>query len=351
MKFILTLSALYLTTCIFGQTTLFRFNFEGNTNPTIDCPTCSSSFSSNNPSTTNYFNGLNEACTAAESTQQALSKQGWDVTGRYYQFTVNTTNYQNLNLSACFRQSSGNNGGIFDVTVNGTSIGTVNFNSSSNLIVPFNSGTFTQGQNSSNVVIQFINTTAAGASTTAIRIDNVILTADISLPVKYSQFYGTSKDGNNLLTWATSSEVNNSHFEIERSADGETFEPIGRVDAKGGSRSDVNYEFVDHSPFMKANYYRLKQVDLDGQFSFSDIVFIHKVSEDSELALYNGRSFRSLVQDQNLSVKIFNTNGQEVTSFILHADHEVEVELQPYNVYIAKIYNDFGNTQVVKFNK
>ena len=77
--------------------------------------------------------------------------------------------------------------------------------------------------------------------------------------------------------WSTSTEVNNSGFELLRSADGTNFSTLGFVASKasnGNSNATLNYEFADKKPFTGNAYYRLKQIDKDGKTTLSQIVLI-----------------------------------------------------------------------------
>ncbi len=94
------------------------------------------------------------------------------------------------------------------------------------------------------------------------------------LPVSMLQFDAVAKNNEVLLTWATASEVNNKGFEIERSATGNSWSSIGFViaaTADGNSTSVQNYSFTDSKPVNGVNYYRLKQIDVDGKFNYSSI--------------------------------------------------------------------------------
>lgn len=96
-----------------------------------------------------------------------------------------------------------------------------------------------------------------------------------ALPVKLISFTGDKyEDTKSLLRWATASEINNDHFDIERSADGNTWEKIGEVKGNGTTNDAQNYEFIDAMPLSGTNYYRLKQVDVDGKFEYSGIVAV-----------------------------------------------------------------------------
>ncbi|MFN8306354.1 MAG: M4 family metallopeptidase [Ferruginibacter sp.] len=92
------------------------------------------------------------------------------------------------------------------------------------------------------------------------------------LPIKLVSFTGVKNNNTSLLTWVTSFEQNNDRFEIEVSTDGVTYKKIGTVASRGNSTNDQKYNFTDLLPGDGMNYYRLKQVDKDGQFSYSDIV-------------------------------------------------------------------------------
>ena len=88
------------------------------------------------------------------------------------------------------------------------------------------------------------------------------------LPVELTDFRATLTDEQVKLSWVTHSELNNDFFQVEKSADGSNFSPVGVVDGKGNSHGAEAYEFWDQ-PFDGDNYYRLRQVDFDGTFHFS----------------------------------------------------------------------------------
>jgi hypothetical protein len=87
-------------------------------------------------------------------------------------------------------------------------------------------------------------------------------------PVKLTSFTATAKAADAFLNWTTASEINNKGFDVERSVDGRTFESIGFVKGAGNSTRMLNYSLTDAKAFEKTPvmYYRLKQVDFDGNF-------------------------------------------------------------------------------------
>lgn len=99
-----------------------------------------------------------------------------------------------------------------------------------------------------------------------------------TLPVTYSAFTATKQSGQSVLQWQTEEELNSAEYVIERSADGSKYEPIGTVAAAGNSALSNRYFFTDRYPLTGKNYYRLKQVDIDGRFTYSVILSIDYAS-------------------------------------------------------------------------
>ncbi|MEL6558251.1 MAG: T9SS type A sorting domain-containing protein, partial [Bacteroidota bacterium] len=97
---------------------------------------------------------------------------------------------------------------------------------------------------------------------------------EIALPVEMIYFTASLDDGDAVLDWATASELNNDRFEVERSVDGVNFESIGQVSGNGTTDIQQDYQYIDIAPRQGLNYYRLKQVDFDGAFEYSEIVFV-----------------------------------------------------------------------------
>ena len=77
-----------------------------------------------------------------------------------------------------------------------------------------------------------------------------------------------------MLDWTTASEFNSDYFDVERSLSGENYKSIGKVTAAGFSSTEKKYSLTDFSPDHGLNYYRLKIVDLDATFTYSNIILI-----------------------------------------------------------------------------
>jgi hypothetical protein len=101
---------------------------------------------------------------------------------------------------------------------------------------------------------------------------------NMATPVKLTAFTAAAKSNDAILNWTTASETNNKGFEIERSVNGRTFEKVNFVKGAGNSVSVINYTLTDAKAFGQNNvlYYRLKQVDFDGKYSYSNIVRVSK---------------------------------------------------------------------------
>jgi len=94
------------------------------------------------------------------------------------------------------------------------------------------------------------------------------------LPVELADFNGFEEEHSILLNWTTYSEQNSDQFIIERMDEDGQFSPIGSVAASGNSVTPKRYQFMDHYPVQGDNYYRLKQIDQDGTFAYSNIIMV-----------------------------------------------------------------------------
>ena len=94
----------------------------------------------------------------------------------------------------------------------------------------------------------------------------------IALPVSLLSFIAEDKLEGVLLKWQTGHELANDHFEIEKSKDGKSFTSINLTKGNLNSNSIQQYEYLDQYPFSGKNYYRLKQVDVNDDYSYSTIV-------------------------------------------------------------------------------
>jgi hypothetical protein len=109
------------------------------------------------------------------------------------------------------------------------------------------------------------------------------LSSCLTTPILLSKLDYSISNKKVNLSWETVSENNNDRFEIEKSSNGADFEKIGIVKGAGTSNSIKQYSFVDEKPFY-INQYRLKQIDLDGKFAYSKILYV-KVQQSNPLSI------------------------------------------------------------------
>lgn len=108
-------------------------------------------------------------------------------------------------------------------------------------------------------------------------IDSITIEANPPLPIKLTSFTGRKEGATNILNWETANEQNNKGFELQRGLDGREFKAIAFVNSKatnGNSSAALNYNYTDTKPANANNYYRLRQVDINGKEAFSNVVVI-----------------------------------------------------------------------------
>jgi hypothetical protein len=112
---------------------------------------------------------------------------------------------------------------------------------------------------------------ASGNFTPGPLIGPAIISAGV-LPIVLLSFDAIAQEDHVAIVWTTASEENNNFFTVERSADGEQFELVEEVPGRGTSYSQVSYQVLDRTPLIGRNYYRLKQTDFDGSYSYGPVV-------------------------------------------------------------------------------
>lgn len=138
-----------------------------------------------------------------------------------------------------------------------------------------------------------------------------------TLPVKLISFAAILANEKVNCTWETASETNNDYFTIERSKDGSSFESIGNVKGQGNSNINTRYSYTDNNPFGGISYYRLKQTDFDGKYTYSTIKKVGSNEKlTSEIYLYYENNtpiikINALVEN-NAIIEIINLNGTKL---------------------------------------
>ncbi|MHA6249865.1 T9SS type A sorting domain-containing protein [Pontibacter sp. CAU 1760] len=183
------------------------------------------------------------------------------------------------------------------------------------------------------------------------------------LPVELVYFTATLQNGTVNLQWLTASEKDNRHFEIERSADGKTFKSIGMVNGNGDSSRPIKYSFQDRNPMQGTAYYRLKQVDTDGKFTYSKVILVYAngLAADMRLQAYPNPFNAELnvtvtsPQGSSASLQLLDMQGRAVHSAMVQLETGINEYQLPLGtlrtgVYVLKL-NGNGLQGAVKVLK
>lgn len=221
------------------------------------------------------------------------------------------------------------------------------------------------------IVFNDMNANAAGAGANlnefkfifsngsgTITLDNFLMTELTPLPVTLEYFKAALNFNAVEMHWRTAIEIANSHFFVERSADGRVFTAIGRVEGAGTSFEPNDYFFTDEFPLPGLNYCRLRQVDIDGSFSFSPVVTV-MAGRPADIRLYPSPATDFLkVQwekkaNQNVLWEIFDQAGRLMQSgkfFTEVADFEINIAGLTEGVYTL-CFSAGSKTWVERFEK
>lgn len=151
------------------------------------------------------------------------------------------------------------------------------------------------------------------------------------LPVELTGFSGENTSEGNWLSWATETEKNSDRFEIYFSSNGHDFEQIGSVDAQGNSDVRRYYSFLHQGPMPGVNYYKIRQIDLDGTQRDSELIAIHV---DASTGLFNLSP-----NPANDKVElVFNANSKDAVSWRIYAmdGQVVEINSETINEGLTK---------------
>lgn len=133
----------------------------------------------------------------------------------------------------------------------------------------------------------YFNDFTEGQSGTFANVPDYLYNDVSPLPVELISFKVELESNDAILTWITAQEINNDYFEVEYSNDGITFTVLGKVDGNGTVNSVSNYSYTHKNLKSGFNYYRLKQVDYDGQFEYSEIKRLSMGAfEDVTISIY-----------------------------------------------------------------
>lgn len=188
-------------------------------------------------------------------------------------------------------------------------------------------------------------------------IDDLAFTPITVLPLTLVDFTATLVDERSVrLDWGTSSEVNAASYTVQRSQDLSTWEDVTEVSAAGFSNGPLSYEAWDHQPFQGVSYYRLKLLDFDGQFSYSEYRSISRGANHAVSAYPNPVTDGLLIVEGNAiescKFSVLSSLGQSIIthSYKLDANRMAfEVAHFTSGVYFIEIRQEGLEPQRIKF--
>ncbi len=146
----------------------------------------------------------------------------------------------------------------------------------------------------------------------AVAKDTIVVNDGLAvLPLTLLDFSASEKPDHILLQWTTTSELNSSHFDIEKLGTTQQYAKTGAVFAKGASSIANKYQFTDHLAEVGINYYRLKMVDKDGQFAYSKIIAINVRS--NKMGVLSIVSIKNVGETVNLNINSSKANPATIT--------------------------------------
>lgn len=261
--------------------------------------------------------------------------------------------------SISFANSSGVTWAGSTLTISGWTGTAGSSGTAGKIFVGATTGTLTGGQLAK---IAFTGFTGA----TILNTGEVVPTA-VALPVELISFVATKNNNGNQLTWVTAQEVNNDYFEIQRSHDGFEFEKIAVVKGSGTKSSTTNYTYTDESSNkVLPTYYRLKQVDYDGKFDLSNIVYVNGNEGHKDFHLYpnpleEGKTLYACLGDDDegiVKVSLFDMSGKLLQTFLIDnveiggnitiENENLLLKKGMYIIEINSVHNDYKQKLEVK---
>ena len=168
-----------------------------------------------------------------------------------------------------------------------------------------------------------------------------------ALPVTLTHFDAsrTTKSSINL-SWTTANELNNDHFDVQRSATGDAFETIGSVKGQGNSITAHDYTFVDSRPLAGLSYYRLRQVDADGSSDYSPVATVQSAAGQKAIAFPNPSTGTITLPalDGLIHYRIYNNIGQTLLSGQAIGNEQFDITKIPRGTFFLELTSQSGRT-------
>lgn len=198
------------------------------------------------------------------------------------------------------------------------------------------------------------------ATGTCDAVDSVVVTYCDPLPVELTEFSGYNNGDANELLWSTSTQVNCDYFILQRSNEGIDFSDLAQVDGAGNSTELLEYRVTDPDPNDGITYYRLKQVDFDGWYAYSDVIAINS-NNGSDIRIYPNPTTMDLFIDFNedldegtQTIMISDISGKVVIEQVEFSHSQLTYKIDNFStlkpgIYMVKVLD--ANNEIIKVEK
>ena len=173
------------------------------------------------------------------------------------------------------------------------------------------------------------------------------------LPIELLSFKVELKNNKFVgIYWQTESETNNDYFIVERSQNGRDWESIKKIEGAGNSSTPLSYAANDFNPYKNISYYRLKQVDFDGGFSFSNMVSMNlreKINNQIEIYPNPANDFVNIECESTIkNIIIYNAIGQMIKTFPIGNNNSTRLDIKNLNEGLYFIHVSTENGLILK---
>lgn len=157
-----------------------------------------------------------------------------------------------------------------------------------------------------------------------------------ALPVELISFTGKTMGHTNSIQWMTASEINNAGFELYRSNDGKTFSQVAKLATKalnGQSALPLQYEWVDVQPKTGHNYYKLKQLDIDGRANEIEVIDVYRSIDGSMVRVYPNPASAQIYlewdsrKEKNIEIQLLDMSGRMVQQIVVKAKEGMNTQV------------------------
>jgi len=178
----------------------------------------------------------------------------------------------------------------------------------------------------------------SGYGVDGVMIEDFEIQVEGVVPVTITDFSGVAKENSNQLFWNVEQAFNFDHYSLEKSLDGKSFLEMDRI---SGSEQKVSYTAMDYNP-STLTYYRLKMIDLDGAFQFSDIISINNDKKQITRPQFfpnpyiSGQLFLENVEDIDI-IDIIDASGKIVLRSKANT-HSIDIQDLSLGVYVIRFF-------------